>query len=118
MNNDYTVKQLEDHSASLVDIIKRRDQAVRLSMNSDFNLLIMQEFCIYECSRYAQASGDSQLTEGARADSLALAQAAGHLKRWMSIQVLMGNQAEKELVDVNQALEEERGNLAINAFEV
>lgn len=103
-------KQLEDSKAS----IDRRDQALKLYRNPEFKRLILDEFCGTECARYAQLSADPSLNQEQRADALAMAQASGHLRRFLSVIVQMGNQAEglmDRLTDeIQAAREEEQGD--------
>ena len=86
-------KQLDDAK----EFIARRDLAVKLYKNPEFKKLIIDEFCGSECARYAQTSADPALSDRERADALAIAQAAGHLRRYLSVIVTMGNQAENML---------------------
>lgn len=85
--------QLEDSKV----YIARRDLAVKLYKNPEFKKLIIDEFCGSECARYVQSSADPALSDRERADALAIAQAAGHLRRYLSVIVTMGNQAENML---------------------
>ena len=103
-----TTQNLEHQRDSARKLIERRDLALRLYKNSDFKELILNEFCVQECARYAQASADPALKPEARADSLAIAQAAGHLRRFLSVIVQMGNQAEGQMTDLNEAIEASR----------
>ena len=82
-------KQLEEAKV----FINRRDLAVKLYNNPEFKKLIIDEFCGSECARYAQTSADPALDDRQRADALAIAQAAGHLRRYLSVIVTMGNQS-------------------------
>lgn len=86
-------KQLEEAKV----FIARRDLALKLYKNPEFKKLIIDEFCGSECARYAQSSADPALDDRQRADALAIAQAAGHLRRYMSVIVTMGNQSEEML---------------------
>lgn len=86
-------KQLEEAKV----FINRRDLAVKLYNNPEFKKLIIDEFCGSECARYAQTSADPALDDRQRADALAIAQAAGHLRRYLSVIVTMGNQSEEML---------------------
>jgi hypothetical protein len=100
--------ELEQHIVGLEEIVARRDLALKLEKNREFRKLILEEFCVNECARYAQASANPALKEVERADSLALAQAAGHLRRWLSVIVQMGNQAASEITQTQAAIEEAR----------
>lgn len=99
---------LENQLDQAKEQMARREMALKLSNNPEFKKLILQEFCINECARYAQSSADPALDDRARADALALAQAAGHLRRFLSVIVTMGNNAERNLPDLEQAILEAR----------
>jgi hypothetical protein len=103
-----TVAQLEKQHANYKELIERRRVAERLAQNPDFKDLILDHFCVEECARYARESANPALNAESRADALALAQAAGHLKRFLSVIVQMGASAEKEMVDLEEALVEAR----------
>lgn len=83
---------------------ERRALALKLYNNTDFKKLILEDFCVTECARYAQLSADPALAPNERADALALAQAAGHFKRFLSVVVSIGNQAERLEDEIEQAI--------------
>jgi hypothetical protein len=93
-------KGLEDSKAQ----VALRDQLARLMDNREFRKVIREAFCEQECARYARESADPALTDRQRADALAMAQAAGHLKRWMAMQMVMGDNADGQIVDYEQAI--------------
>lgn len=97
-------KQLEEAKV----FISRRDLAVKLYKNPEFKKLIIDEFCGSECARYAQTSADPALDDRQRADALAIAQAAGHLRRYLSVIVTMGNQSEEMLDRLEAEIEAAR----------
>ena len=97
-------KQLADSKLSL----ERREKALKLYKDPNFKSLILDEFCVSECARYAQSSADPALNAEQRADALAIAQAAGHFRRFLSVVVTMGNQAERLIPDLEVAIEEAR----------
>ncbi len=102
------VTALEYQLAGAKELIERRNRANRLAQNPDFKALILDWFCIQECARYAQASANPALGENERADSLNMAQAAGHLRRFLSVTMQMGNQAESQLAELEQTIAEAR----------
>lgn len=102
------VEQLEDQLKDGKMLAERRDTIVRLSKNADFRKIILDDFFVTECARYARESGDPALPAEARADALAMAQAAGHLKRYLNVQIQMGNAAESQLASLEEAIAEER----------
>jgi hypothetical protein len=102
------VNQLEDQLAQVKELVERREKALRLSQNPDFKDLILDQFCLKECARYVQVSADPNLDDRQRDDALRTAQAAGHLKRYLSVVVQMGNAASGDIVELEQALSEAR----------
>lgn len=97
-------QQLEDYKQDILN----RDEAIQLYKNPLFKKIIVERFCGTECARYAQESGDPALNEAQRADALAIAQAAGHLRRYLSVQVTKGNQAEAMLDRLEAEIEAAR----------
>lgn len=71
--------------------------AKRLKDNKDFKDFILDYFCTKECARYAQVSGDVNLPKESREDAMAVAQAAGHVKRFLNNAIQMGEQAERAI---------------------
>ena len=104
------ITSLENQLSGTKDLVARRDAALRLHDNRDFKLLMVDGFMRDEAARYVQASGDPALSAEDRADSLALAQASGHVKRFLSVVVVMGNQAARDVGALQEALDEERAN--------
>lgn len=103
-------KSLKDNK----DAVKFAEELRKLVANSLFRKLIIEEFTVREAARYVQESGDPLLSAEQRADALALAQAGGHLKRWIEINLRMGDVAvgtiealEAELDDVRALPETE-----------
>jgi len=89
-------------------LAERRAMALKLSSNREFRKLILEEFMIQECARYTHMSGSPQLSPEQRADALNIAQAAGHLKRFLSVVVQMGEHAERTLPKQEEDLDELR----------
>lgn len=97
-------KQLSDAKV----FVENREVAQRLYRNADFKKLILDGFCLKDCARYAQESQDPALTAAQQADALNMAQAAGHLRRYLSIQIQLGNHAEGQIQSIEEALVEVR----------
>jgi hypothetical protein len=85
-------------------LLERRQMAIRLHSNRDFRKLIMEGFCLHDAARYVQESADPMLTVEQRADALNMAQASGHLRRYMSLCIQMGAVAERELPEIEETL--------------
>jgi hypothetical protein len=54
------------------------------------------------------------MSEQSQKDSVALAQAAGPFKRFLSLSIQMGNVAEDQLQAIDDALDEARAETAVN----
>lgn len=102
------IAALEDQLKDSKALVERRGQILRLSENADFRAVILNAFFVEEAARYVRESGDPALTDRQRTDALNIAQAAGHLKRFLNVQIQMGNQAEASISDIEQAIDEER----------
>lgn len=102
------VQALERQLNDAKQLVARRQMALRLYDNRDFRKLVMEGFCRDEAARYVQASGDPALSGEQRMDALNMAQASGHLLRFMSICVQMAAVAERDLPEIEGALAEAR----------
>jgi multidrug resistance efflux pump len=111
--SEVTVQQLETQRESMKQAVEMRQAVQRLTHNVDFRKVITEQFMEKECARYVQASGDPALSERNQKDALAIAQAAGHLKRYLSVLIQMGNAAENELESIDNALDDARAETAI-----
>jgi hypothetical protein len=80
--------------------------AEKLALVPEFKTLIMDEFMTAEVVRNCAISGDPSLDEKQRADALAMAQAGGHLKRYLQAQVVMGRTAQKEIKECESLIDE------------
>lgn len=92
--------------------IALRDAVLRLQKNRDFVKVINEQFLVQECARYVHCSADPALSLESRADALAIAQAAGHLKRFLSVMVTMGNHAESQIPDIEREKDDIRSQEA------
>ncbi|QEM41176.1 hypothetical protein HYP85_gp090 [Pseudomonas phage Zuri] len=92
--------------------VSLRDAVLRLQKNRDFIKVINEQFLVHECARYVHCSADPALDPASRADALAIAQAAGHLKRFLSVMVTMGNHAESQIPDIEREKDDIRSQEA------
>jgi hypothetical protein len=102
------IQDLEQGIKDAEELIGRRQMALKLSEIREFRRLILEDYMVTECARLVQLSADPALNVQQRADSLAMAQATGHLKRYLSMMVQMGAVAERELPQMQAALDETR----------
>jgi hypothetical protein len=103
-----TVEDLERQQENLQAIVAKRDLILRLEKNQDFRKLIHEDFIVQDCANYVHESNDPRLTPEQQADALAMAQAAGCLKRYLTICVQMGNRAEQEIKQISATIDEVR----------
>jgi hypothetical protein len=108
------VSHMEHSIEAAKQLVAERDLALKLYANPDFKKLILENFCVRDCARFVQQSAEFGIPKENREDALAMAQAAGHLRRWLSQCVQMGNtyadkidEMEAQLVEARQ--EEEGG---------
>jgi hypothetical protein len=99
-----TVSQLEAQRAEMIALQVRGKQIERLYANHDFIAVIVNGFGRDDAVRYMQEAGDPMLDERERADSLAIAMASGHLKRYLAITLQRANIAERTVHDIDDAL--------------
>lgn len=102
------IEQTEAQISELKKQVELRDRILRLQNNSDFRKVINELFLVTEAARFVQLSQDPALPKENQEDALHIAQSTGHLKRWLSISIRMGNTAEQGIKDAEQALEELR----------
>lgn len=100
--------QAEQRIEELNKITELGDRIMRLQNNADFVKVINEEFLLNEAARFVQLSEDPSLKPDQQQDALRIAQATGHLKRWISIQIRMANTADNEIVQLNELLDQLR----------
>lgn len=102
------IKAAEQAILDAKELIARRDMAVKLSNNREFRKLILEDYMVVESARLVAQSADPVLDDKQQKDALSMAQGAGHLKRYLSMMVVMGNTAEGQLADAEVYLDELR----------
>ena len=95
------VEHLRQYQADQKILVEARNMSQRLFANPDFRKLIVDGFMTHECARYVQESCDPLLTDSQRADALAMAQAAGNLKRFLQLCIRIGNTAEDNVLQAD-----------------
>ena len=98
------VAQKEDLKAQ----VELRDQILKLSANHEFRKVIHEEFFQKEAGRLVRIGGDPSLDKQQRQDAIDMALATGHLQRFLSANVQIGNRAEQTIFEIDAALEELR----------
>ena len=106
--SEVTVAHLEGQLADQKTLVEMRDAVQRLVKNRDFKKVILDSFCLTEAARYVQESADPLLPAANRADALAMAQASGHLKRFLTVVIAMGNAAANQQSALEREIDEAR----------
>lgn len=106
------IAKLEEQITELREAVERKDLALKLEKNPEFSKLILDIFCEEECARFVRNSTDPAMPESPRRDALAMAQAAGYLRHWLSMQVVMGRRAEDEIKNIEENINELRHEAA------
>ena len=102
------VQKTEQEIASMEQRIKIGQAIERLNSNSDFQLVIVKGFLQDDCLRYLDLSGDSTVSEKARLDTLNIAQAGGHFKRYIEAQMTKARDAANRINDQKNFLDQLR----------
>lgn len=104
MYNNSAVEGLEAQLKEAKQRVKNKDLAIKLEKIPEFRDLIIEGYMKSEVVRNCEISGDIALSPAQRADALAMAQAGGHLNRFLSAQIGMGTAAEREIVSLEEDL--------------
>lgn len=118
---DLTLEQQLAQSQSEVEAAKQKvefaERVMRLLNNSDFKAVIMDEFIVKEAANLVHQSADPILKPDQRADSLSMAQATGHLKRWLRVQLQIAEHARSVIAANEEFIEDLRAEIASNSEE-
>lgn len=102
------IEELEALKLTNLRQITLRDQILKLTDNFEFRKVILEEFFEKEAARLIRAAGDPNLDQKQRDDCLQMAMATGHVQRFLSANIQMGNRAEENNFQADEALAELR----------
>lgn len=77
----------------------------RLFRNRDFKKVILEDFATKDCARYTRESCDPMLNPEQRADALAMAQASGHLLRYLDMADRMGSVSKDKIRELEDEID-------------
>lgn len=106
------VTKLENDKKQLKNEIEFKDAILRLERNRDFKRVFLDGFLEEDCARYVResvAADEHGVNEGSRMRALAMAQAAGYLKQYLSVKIRMGVVAESSVTRIDEELESAMG---------
>lgn len=90
------------------EIVERGESARRLASNSDFKKLVLDGYFVNEAARLALLHSDPSINEEIREKVLRDLNGPGAFKRYLSTIIQMGDQAIRELPELQEALDEAR----------
>lgn len=99
-------EQVDRTMRDLHVIADRREEAIRLLSNRDFQSLIMRFYCVDEAARLAQMGGMLGISKEDQESATEMAKATGHFKRFMDVILKQGEQAIAQLSSYNQEYNE------------
>lgn len=105
MSKEQEIAGLEHRIESAKGAIVFAEDVRKLLGNRLFREVILNKFCVEHCARYVQESGDPLLSAENRADALNMAQAAGHLRRWLDLSVRIGEAEAGLLPNIQEELD-------------
>ena len=105
MSKELTIAGLEHRLESAKGAVAHAEEVRKLLENPLFRKVILRQFCTEDCARYVQESGDPLLEANNRADALNMAQAAGHLRRWLDLAIRMGENEADVILQVEEELD-------------
>jgi hypothetical protein len=108
LNKQQEIAQGEAQIEALKERVVERDAVLRLSKNADFIRIFHDDYFLKEAARLVHLSADPVLDDKQRADALAMAQATGHVKRYLSVICQMGDAAESQIPQMHELLDELR----------
>lgn len=98
------VTKLQNEIEQDKQVIAYKKKVVELMNNPLFKEIIVDNFMTYECANYARMSSDVHLPEDSRLNALHMAQAAGHIERYLQNFITLGASAEYTLTRKEAAL--------------
>ena len=102
------IKEVELSIEHAKGMVMRGHMAQRLAANSDFKKLVLEGYFVEEAARLAHLSSDPNIPEEVRAFVMRDLNGVGAFKRYLSAIVQMGLQAETELQEQMETLDEIR----------
>jgi hypothetical protein len=106
------ISEAEKTIENFKELAEKRKLAMELYNNTAFRKLIVDDYFTQEAARMVQLSADPNMDAAQRADCLAMAQATGHFKRYLSATMQMGFVAERDLPEYESQLAEMRAEFA------
>ena len=107
--SEVTAEQIQDANERIADLKKLQDYRRRLFAlvkTPDFQELIIQGFCRDEVARFAHQSGNPAASQADRDIAVSMAQAGGHLLRYIEISRMQYQTVEREIQQTQEAIDE------------
>lgn len=106
------IEEMELSRKALQERVEKRDEVLKLYDNDKFKSLILEGFCRDDAARCVAAAGNPGTPERDEKQLLGMAMAGGHLKRYLMTIIQQGDQAENEITQVDEIIDELRAENA------
>lgn len=101
--------EIEEYQYRIQELKKQvevRDNIIKLRENRLFKKVILEYFCTEQAAQFVHNSVNMAISKEQREDSLALAQASGHLLSFLAVQERLGSIAEDNIRKMEKELSE------------
>ena len=106
------IEELEVSLDYVKSLVEKRDQALKLTSNREYKKLVLEGYFKEEASRLALLTADPSLRPEMREDVFLSLQGISKMNEYMRYIIIQGNQAESELKEYEEALDEAREEAA------
>lgn len=103
---DIELQKIEKKRKDCIEMVRQRDISLKLYDIPEFKELIIQEYMHNEPARLAIIAQDPNFDDKQQRDCQNMAFAPGHLKRWLSMIVVRGNNAQHTLDGISAEIED------------
>lgn len=103
-SKEHQIAGLEHQLSETKKFVAHAAKVAQLTSTKLFKEVVEQSYFTEAASRFVHQSVDPMLDAGQRADALAMAQAAGHFKRWVIAQEKLGEVAEGSIIQIEEQL--------------
>lgn len=100
------IAEMKAGRADRLEQVAFRDAILRLVNTPDWRLVIEKVFMTDDAVRAARCIGDPALDAKQQNDMIGIAAAPGHLQRFVSVHVRLGNVAEDEIKQIDENIAE------------
>lgn len=98
------IQKLRGEVAAHKQQVELRDAILRLNDNADFRLVFEKKFMEEEALRACRMSSDPMIDRKMQKDMMSIAASTGHVRRFLSANIQMGNRSEGDIVQLEEEI--------------